>query len=290
MPDPDNVAPDNVAADNVDPSQSVDEAGETVLAITAEKLTKKRRRRKVILAAVLTGAFVGALIWSTFAMNSVEVESELAIAPSVLFEDLCEKVKNSEDITTVHVKEFEVDDSMMSALEDNDSIETFIVDKGIVTDAAMPTIAALPNLRQLRLRLSPIGDEGFRELSKCPSLMFLNLPQCECTAEGIAALASLPRLRQLRIGSPKLGNDATREIAKIQTLRTVHLIKVPVTDEGLKLLAEMPQLESLYLDDSAVTEAGWAWLFDHHGNLHIHINQEHHDRDPQKHVHHDGGS
>jgi hypothetical protein len=83
-----------------------------------------------------------------------------------------------------------------------------------------------------------------------------------------------------------LGNEVTREIATLPSLRVIHLIGVPVTDEGLKTLAEMPYLESLYLDDCAVTEAGWDWLFREHPHLHVHVNQAHHDRDPKRHEHH----
>jgi hypothetical protein len=47
----------------------------------------------------------------------------------------------------------------------------------------------------------------------------------------------------------------------------------------------MPNLQSLYLDDSLVTETGWEWLFEEVPNLHVHVNQQHHDRDPQAHQH-----
>ena len=76
-------------------------------------------------------------------------------------------------------------------------------------------------------------------------------------------------------------------LTQIRSLRGIHLIGVPITDEGLKKIAAMPYLESLYLDDSAVTEAGWAWLFREHPHLHVHIDQYHHDRDPKAHDHRD---
>ncbi|TWU47085.1 leucine-rich repeat domain-containing protein [Rubripirellula reticaptiva] len=278
----------NKVSEPADPeaANAEDSADEPALLITVEKQAIARRRKMILLASLLAVALVGILIWTSMGRGDSDDESKLAIAPAILFDDLCEKVLADPELSKVHVTEFEVDDSMVEKLAPLELVKTVIFDKGAVTDAAMPTIAALPQLQQLRLRLSPITDEGFRELSKSPTLMFLNLPQCECTSEGIKSLASMPRLRSLRVGSPHLTNESAREIAKIKTLRTIHLIKVPITDEGLKLLAEMPQLESLYLDDSSITEAGWAWLFDHHGNLHVHINQDHHDRDPQKHKHH----
>ena len=126
-------------------------------------------------------------------------------------------------------------------------------------------------------------------------MVHLNLPHADCTSEGIAALAKLKRLRQLRIGSSRLGNEVSREIARIKSLRGIHLIGVGLTDDGLKVLTGIPErpekelglpnLESLYLDDSAVTSAGWEWLFKTHPQLHVHVDQQHHDRDPKAHAH-----
>ena len=79
--------------------------------------------------------------------------------------------------------------------------------------------------------------------------------------------------------------DLSRAVATLSPLRVVHLINVPVTDEGLKELSKLPHLESLYLDGPRVTEAGWEWLFENHPELHVHINQRHHDRDPRHHYH-----
>ena len=175
---------------------------------------------------------------------------------------------------------------MVSRIGELKSLETLIIDEGIVTDETIDLIAKLPELRQLRLRLSPIGDAGFQELSGCEALWFLNLPHAECTSEGVASLKSLTKLRQLRLGSKNLDNQVANALTQIRSLRGIHLIGVPITDEGLKKIAVMPYLESLYLDDSAVTEAGWAWLFREHPHLHVHIDQYHHDRDPKAHDHH----
>jgi hypothetical protein len=224
-------------------------------------------------------------MWSRGGFKDPHDEQLLAIAPSVLFEQLCDEVKKSQS-NRLHVTDFVVDDGLIPQIKELDSIETLILDKGVVTDESFKTIAGLPKLQHLRLRLSPINDKGLKLLSKTKSLWYLNLPHAQCTAEGVAALADLPRLRQLRLGSPNLGNEVTREIATLTSLRGVHLIGVAVTDEGLKTLAAMPHLESLYLDDSAVTEAGWEWLFREKAHLHVHIDQAHHDRDPKTHSHH----
>ncbi|MCM2371663.1 leucine-rich repeat domain-containing protein [Aporhodopirellula aestuarii] len=164
-------------------------------------------------------------------------------------------------------------------------LDTVLIDQGVVTDQGLAVIAQLPDLEHLRLRLSPITDEGIRSLAGCDKLWLLNLPHCRVSSAGIRSLKKLPKLKQLRLGSPNLNNECCRAIAELTTLRGLHLIGVPVTDEGIKVLTTLPRLESLYLDDSAITESGWSWLFRNHPQLHVHVNQKHHDRDPHAHVH-----
>jgi hypothetical protein len=63
------------------------------------------------------------------------------------------------------------------------------------------------------------------------------------------------------------------------------LIGVPITDQGLTHLDSMQQLESLYIDDALVTDEGLERLFRVRPGLHLHINQQHSDRDPNKGTH-----
>lgn len=169
--------------------------------------------------------------------------------------------------------------------QDYPKLDTVLIDQGIVTRAGLAKIAELPGLEHLRLRLSPIVDEDLEPLLGCKDLWLLNLPHSQLSKDGIVALARLPKLKQLRIGSDRLTNDCCRAIAKLQNLRGLHLIGVPITDDGVKVLSELPHLESLYMDDSAVTDSGWDWVFRNHPQLHVHVNQTHHDRDPQSHAH-----
>lgn len=180
------------------------------------------------------------------------------------------------------------DDAMVEMLvAEDDWVEVLVLDEGEISDRGVESIARLPNLFHLRLRKSPISDQGLEQLSACESIQILNLPQCEATAQGVAALAVLPELRNLRLGGSKLTAATAESVAMIKSLKNVHLISVPIDDEGLRQIASLPKLQSLYLDDSNVTQAGWDWLFERHSDLHVHVNQRHVDRDPSD--HHDHG-
>ncbi len=277
-----------VASQLTEPEPATEQVVEpTVSIVTVEKQNRRRRRLRIVLVLIVFFTVIGFSVWAASHWGDEETSEVEEKSPAIKMADLVAKFKSDPKNSTLHISDFAIDDSIIPSLSELDAIETLILDQGVLTDASIATIVTLPNLRQLRLRLSPITDDGLQELANCSTLMFVNLPHCKCTVRGIMALGKLPKLRQLRIGSPELTNEATREIAKLKTLQTVHLIGVPVTDDGLKILAEMPQLESLYLDDSLVTEAGWLWLFQRHAHLHVHINQKHHDRDPQHHEHHD---
>jgi hypothetical protein len=252
------------------------------------RLANDRRKRILLLAVVGPGMVLITMValWMADRFREEEVDAGPIQSPQELFTQEFEQVREKQ-LETFHLPNSEVTDEMVATIADLDWIETVILDKGVVSDRSLETISKLPNLQHLRLRLSPITDEGLKTISNCQSLWYLNLPHSDCTSAGVAELQNLKNLRQLRLGSKQLGNDVTEEIAKLNGLRGVHLIGIPITDDGLEILAAMPHLESLYLDDSAVTEAGWERLFRDHPDLHVHVNQRHHDRDPKGHRHHD---
>ena len=179
-----------------------------------------------------------------------------------------------------------VSDEDVAVLDSGDEwLRELIFDRGVITDSGIESIAQLPALRHLRLRKSPVTDQGLQQLAGCESLRILNLPQSNATAKGVALLAALPKLRNLRLGGEQLDSSTAASSAKLSGLRSLHLIGVPIDDEGLRLVAALPKLQSLYLDDCAVTSAGWDWLFEQHPRLHVHVDQEHLDRDPKSHDH-----
>jgi hypothetical protein len=43
----------------------------------------------------------------------------------------------------------------------------------------------------------------------------------------------------------------------------------------------MPGLWSLYLDGAGVSEGAWGGYFEQRPDVHVHVDQVHHDRDPR---------
>jgi hypothetical protein len=162
-------------------------------------------------------------------------------------------------------------------------LRVLVLDRGVAGDAEAAILATLPDVERLVLRESPLSDAGFRALANCRSLADLNVPQAACTAAGIASLETLPNLRSLRLGGANLtGPDVARAVARLPRLRSLHLIDVAIGDDGLDALTELSALRNLYLDGAGVSDAAWERYFERRPSIHVHVDQAHHDRDPQR--------
>jgi hypothetical protein len=174
-------------------------------------------------------------------------------------------------------------DAEWESLRGLEGLEELILHAGVADDSRASVLATLPDIRRLVLRASPLGDAGFARLVACTTLRDLNVPQAGCTAAGIQALAGIESLRSLRLGGPQLEGKAVGEaVAHLAELRSLHLIDVPLGDEGLAAISRLPGLWNLYLDGAGVSDEAWAEYFQLHPDVHVHVDQAHHDRDPRR--------
>jgi len=187
-------------------------------------------------------------------------------------------------VTTLHLSGPRVTDRDLLLLTNSEHITSILIDNGDITEKGLNPLTSMENLVQLRIR-ARLKDAAVPFIMKMTRLRFLNLPQADFTDDGILALSSHPNIQLLRIGGPRLSNRSLESIATMPSLSFLHLIDVPVNDHGLPALYEMQQLQSLYLDDTRVTDEGLAKLLGKLPRLHLHINQTHIDRDPNKHEH-----
>ncbi len=183
----------------------------------------------------------------------------------------------------IRLDHFFATDDHVEVLANVERLRVIRIDGGKLTPAAGRRLAEMPHLEQLHLRNVEFDDAFVQEVSQSRTLWLLNLAAANVSPAAVAQLAQMPQLRQLRLAIPGGDNSYAAAVASIQTLQSVHLIGIAITDEGLQELAQLPALQSLYLDDTDITDEGWVWLFEHRPGLHVHIDQKHHDRDPQRH-------
>lgn len=227
-----------------------------------------------------------------FVIAAYSISTSPAVAPAApepkklssakRFDQIFEQLSKSDE-TIARLDAFVITDAMLRKLTTIDRLTTIQVKTDSVILPTIEKLSQMPKLEQLHIRGASVDDAMLAELAKSSSIWLLNLPSADVSPEAVEGLGKMPALRQLRLGIKGGDNRHGRAISTLSRLRSVHLIGVAITDEGLRPLSEMPQLESLYLDDTAVTDTGWEWLIQENTHLHIHVDQKHHDRDPQKH-------
>ncbi|MBI2479095.1 MAG: hypothetical protein HYV60_10820 [Planctomycetia bacterium] len=200
------------------------------------------------------------------------------------FRELLEQVRRGEATEIITATE-PITDEQLALLVDLPTLKHLALDNFQGTPEGLRLITALPSLQRLQLRGGEIGDDTMAVIAGCVSLKNLNLPDAQFTDVGLAALKTLPQLELLRFHSPHVSDEGLAQIAGMKRLRFLHLIGVPVTDQGLTHLESMKQLESFYIDDAFVTDEGLERLLKALPTLHLHINQQHSDRDPSKGTH-----
>jgi hypothetical protein len=194
---------------------------------------------------------------------------------------LAHLVQSGDD--TIRLYDFSPNSDQLETLACVERLKIIRIDAGTLTPQAGETLASMPHLEQLHFRGVSLDDATLDAIAKSKTIWLLNVSGAKLSPDAIARLADMPKLRQLRLAMENGGNRYTQSIAKITKLRALHLIGFGINDQSLKLLANLPNLESLYIDDSNVNDEGWKWLFENKPHLHVHIDQKHHDRDPQKH-------
>lgn len=182
----------------------------------------------------------------------------------------------------IEITQIIIGDDNLLQLKGLDGLRELYLEKSQISDKGVAPLTTLRNLENLRIRGSRIRDNGFKQICTIASLKQLNLPQADLTDAGLELLPTLRHLELLRISSPRVTDIGVQQISRVASLRWIHLIDIPITDAAIKPLSEMRNLESLYLDGARVSDTAYDQLFRSRPDLHVHINQLHHDRDPHK--------
>lgn len=250
------------------------------------QLVQRLRRVHWILAG---GAAVGLVILvaaSVFWPSREAVETEAvadpeSATPAFFHASVARLVQAGEDSLRLH--DFSPTADQLETLASIERLKILRIDGGSLTPEAGQVLASMPHLEQLHFRSVSLDDATLDAISESETIWLLNITGAMLSTDSISRLANMPKLDHLRLSLTESGNRYVEPIVGIKRLRALHLIGFTINNQSLKRLVSLPNLESLYLDDSNVTDEGWDWLFENKPYLHVHINQKHHDRDPQKH-------
>src|SRR5689334_19986080 len=106
-----------------------------------------------------------------------------------------------------------------------------------VTDADMPRIAAMQDLRRLDLSLTRISDRGLRALKTAPAIEELNLYFAEqITDEGASVVRNWKHLKRLNLRGTKITDSTLEFLAGVPSIEWLDIGWAQITDTGLEHL------------------------------------------------------
>jgi hypothetical protein len=127
-----------------------------------------------------------------------------------------------------------------------------------VTDAGIAKLAGIQTLRTLAINSLEITDAAVPSFAAIPNLKALSLGVSSITDEGVRALAGIERLISLTLGSDHLTDAALTACQDMPNLDTLRFMKASgLTDAGLLVLAEgFPALKQFQVRNAPITERG----------------------------------
>jgi Leucine-rich repeat (LRR) protein len=161
--------------------------------------------------------------------------------PSIT-EQLAPKIAEARGLTSLAMRNTLINDEGIAQLGDLKALR--IIDlrlSSLVTDAAMDTLAAMPELRAVRLSGVNVTDAGVGKLLDLPNLTELDLRNCRKVSKaGIAQIGQKRSLRMLKLGGPEIDDEVLELVADMDHLTGLSLDNCDITDAGLAKLERLP--------------------------------------------------
>jgi hypothetical protein len=119
-------------------------------------------------------------------------------------------------------------------------------------------IAALRDLRELNLTLTPVSDNAFPHLSTLTELRVLGLASTQCTGTGFVHLKELRKLENVNFHFTPLNDAGLQAISQVTISGRLWFAHTRFTDEGAKSLAALTQLKRCGIGSQEKASSGEA--------------------------------
>jgi Leucine-rich repeat (LRR) protein len=137
------------------------------------------------------------------------------------------------------------------------TIQSVFMTGSKATHERILALAALPNLKALRLDLSSATDESVAAISNFAKLEELNLDGCSISDAALSSIAGSLSIKRLRLAKTKISDTG---LAQIKALAQLELLDISdcaqVTSAGLVHLQGLTKLRNLSLGGPGITDAG----------------------------------
>ena len=109
----------------------------------------------------------------------------------------------------------EIDDSALSAFGNiKNNISHLDLSRTQITDTALKTAGALPNLTWLSARNTRVGDSGLKSLSNLKYLRYLNLSGTKVTDRGTVTLSQMKELDEIYLWASEVSDKGIADLRK----------------------------------------------------------------------------
>lgn len=109
----------------------------------------------------------------------------------------------------------EIDDSALSAFGNiKNNISHLDLSRTQITDTALKTAGALPNLTWLSARNTRVGDSGLKSLSNLKYLRYLNLSGTKVTDTGTVTLSQMKELDEIYLWASEVSDKGIADLRK----------------------------------------------------------------------------
>ena len=194
-----------------------------VVALAVTSYRRQHRRRALKEQYHTDGADIGLAEWSddicrlsTWTPGKFGVDRIVNEAPNLkelyiyrnCSDAILEKVSQLKHLELLHIRDeavrgdpVDVTDQGLAHIAELKSLKRlYLRDCPAITGEGMVHLSVLPELEELDMFKSPIGDEGVKHLAKVPRLRMLRLGDMAMTDEALLSLRSAPSLRVLNVG------------------------------------------------------------------------------------------
>jgi hypothetical protein len=126
-------------------------------------------------------------------------------------------------------------------------------------------VTRIDHIIALEMQRTAVTDQDLAALAGMKNLRFLDVSHNPNVNDaGVAALAGLDNLLRLDLTATNVTGQGFKDRADMVSLDHLTLTDCPVTDESLAAIPRYPKLTQLFLENTAVTDAGLMGLIGWH--------------------------
>jgi len=137
----------------------------------------------------------------------------------------------------------QVNDDWLKRLKDVTTLRRLDLANCAVQGEGLKHIAALRELRELNLTLTPVKDDAFQHLSGLTELRVLGLASTQSTGTGFVHLKELRKLENVNFHFTPLNDAGLQAISQVPISGRLWFAHTHFTDEGARSLASLTQLK-----------------------------------------------